>query len=190
MFRIFSCSSLTHEKRVSFLAKSLQFLKFKIEWTHIGSGPLLNGLKEIANNFNDNILFKSTGWINPNDVLNFYVEKPCDLFINVSATEGIPVSIMEAFSAGIPAFATDVGGVKEIVNNENGTLLQEDIQPQQLAALIENFYCTSEEIKGNFRKSAYETYQQFYNAYVNAQELASLFIDSVKTSNNRNANHS
>ena len=46
---------------------------------------------------------------------------PVDLFLTVSANEGIPVSIMEAQSFGIPVIATDVGGISEIVNNVNGS---------------------------------------------------------------------
>ncbi|MFR4320263.1 MAG: glycosyltransferase [Blautia massiliensis (ex Durand et al. 2017)] len=44
--------------------------------------------------------------------------------MNVSSSEGIPVSIMEATSFGIPGIATDAGGTKEIIRDkENGVLL-------------------------------------------------------------------
>ena len=45
-------------------------------------------------------------------------------FVNVSESEGIPVSIMEAASFGIPIIATDVGGTSEIVDNSNGFLIE------------------------------------------------------------------
>jgi len=46
--------------------------------------------------------------------------------MNLSETEGIPVSIMEAQSAGVPILATNLGGTSEIVNNENGFLVEKD----------------------------------------------------------------
>ena len=61
------------------------------------------------------------------------------MFINVSSTEGIPVSIMEAMSFGIPVIATAVGGTPEIVNNENGYLLSKDPSAKELAEVIQNF---------------------------------------------------
>jgi len=45
-----------------------------------------------------------------NDVLNYYASNPVDVFINTSSSEGLPVSIMEAMSFGIPVIATNVGG--------------------------------------------------------------------------------
>ncbi|NMC40567.1 MAG: glycosyltransferase, partial [Bacteroidales bacterium] len=59
-------------------------------------------------------------------------------FINVSSSEGVPVSVMEALSFGIPVIATDAGGTSEIVNNTNGRLIPVDFDPKDLAAIIEN----------------------------------------------------
>lgn len=45
----------------------------------------------------------------------------------MSLSEGIPVSIMEAISFGIPIIATNVGGNAEIVNDETGVLIPVNI---------------------------------------------------------------
>ena len=39
-----------------------------------------------------------------------------------SYTEGLPISILEAFSYGLPVISTPVGGIPEIVNSDNGFL--------------------------------------------------------------------
>ena len=48
-------------------------------------------------------------------MLDYYKNNIIDIFINLSASEGIPVSIMDAISFGIPCIATNVGGTGEIV---------------------------------------------------------------------------
>lgn len=46
-----------------------------------------------------------------------------DLAVLSSANEGTPVSLIEAGAAGLPAVATDVGGVGEVVTEETGVLV-------------------------------------------------------------------
>lgn len=46
-----------------------------------------------------------------------------DLFLLTSISEGIPLTVLEAMAAGLPVVATDVGGLREIVvENETGFL--------------------------------------------------------------------
>ena len=45
-------------------------------------------------------------------------ENNFDLHINLSEYEGIPVTIMESMSLGIPVIATDVGGVSGLLQTE------------------------------------------------------------------------
>ena len=47
-----------------------------------------------------------------------------DLFVLYSETEGMPVSLMEAMSAGLPVIASDLEGIAEVVNGaDTGTLI-------------------------------------------------------------------
>ena len=46
-----------------------------------------------------------------------------DIAVLSSDNEGTPVSLIEAAAAGLPAVATDVGGVREVVGEETGTLV-------------------------------------------------------------------
>jgi glycosyltransferase involved in cell wall biosynthesis len=48
-----------------------------------------------------------------------------DIFVNPSYSEGLPSSVMEAASIGLPIIATDVGGTKEIIiNSKTGILIE------------------------------------------------------------------
>ena len=69
--------------------------------------------------------------------MHFYETNHVDLFINVSSSEGIPVSIMEALSFGIPVIATNVGGVPEIIqDSKNGILLDVNCSAGEIADAI------------------------------------------------------
>ena len=60
-------------------------------------------------------------------------------YVNLSTSEGIPVSIMEAMSYGIPVVATDVGGTSEaVVTGRSGLLIGVDgpLRPGPLADMI------------------------------------------------------
>ena len=57
------------------------------------------------------------------EVMEYYKNNLVDLFVNMSESEGLPVSMMEAMSFGVPVIAPDVGGIKEIVDENSGWLL-------------------------------------------------------------------
>jgi len=87
-----------------------------LKWVHFGDGPLSTELYDLAERIlPPNISWKFMGHIPNQELLQWYRENPVSVFINVSETEGIPVSIMEAMSFGIPVIATNVGGTGEIV---------------------------------------------------------------------------
>ena len=46
-----------------------------------------------------------------------------DLFLLTSRWEALPITIVEAFHAGLPVVATDVGGVRELVDARVGTIV-------------------------------------------------------------------
>ncbi|WP_241380179.1 glycosyltransferase, partial [Escherichia coli] len=60
------------------------------------------------------------------------------VFVNLSSSEGLPVSMMEVASLGIPIIATGVGGVGEIVSSDNGHLLPAEFTDAQASdALVQ-----------------------------------------------------
>ena len=49
-----------------------------------------------------------------------------DVFVLPSLSEGFPVTILEAMASGLPIVATNVGGLPEIIKeNENGFLVKQ-----------------------------------------------------------------
>lgn len=164
IFRIVSCSGLVPVKRIHLLIDALTHISdYSIQWTHIGDGPLFSTLKERALSLPKNILVIFKGHVRPSSVLDILVEGGFDLFINVSESEGAPVSIMEAFSAGIPVMATLAGGTGELVSEEVGRLVSVDITPLELSSRIRDFIELSEEQIMQMRVCAYRRYQECFD---------------------------
>lgn len=172
IFKIVSCARVVPVKRIDRIVDSLEKIEkidnVKISWTHIGDGELLEKIKLYAQEKlgkKSNIEFKFLGFMKNEDILNLYATENFNLFINVSRSEGLPVSIMEAMSYAIPVVATDVGGTKEIVKNGiNGFLLDKNFLDNDLANLIEKFATMSEEEYKNFCLAARRTWEENFNA--------------------------
>lgn len=172
-FTIVSCSNIIPLKRVDFIAKAIMSLTLPVQWFHFGSGKEQFKIEEIiASNTIHKIELK--GHISNDDLIMFYEKTKIDLFINCSTTEGIPVSIMEAMSMGIPVIATNVGGTSEIVNNENGILLSANPSPQEIAAAITSFYEMSDDEYAYYSNNAYQTWDEKYNAEKNYKAFIKL----------------
>jgi glycosyltransferase involved in cell wall biosynthesis len=68
------------------------------------------------------------------DVTHYYAA--ADIFVLPSHTEGSPYVLLEAMAAGVPIAATAVGGVPEIVTNEETALLVPPANIESLCAAI------------------------------------------------------
>lgn len=76
--------------------------------------------KTIDDNHLDGMV-KFHGWVSGDDKIRLL--NTADAFILPSYTEGVPISILEAESYGLPVLSTRVGGIPEIVGDgENGFL--------------------------------------------------------------------
>lgn len=143
-FLIVSCSNLIPLKRIDLIIYALRDIKTEknIEWIHFGDGILRHDLEKMAGSVlldSKKIQYKFMGHFQNADLIQYYGTNFIDLFINTSSSEGLPVSIMEAQSFGIPVIATDTGGVKEIVKEGTGSLLPVDFRPEDLARLIQHY---------------------------------------------------
>ena len=119
-----SVSNLVSVKRVDRILDVLMDYKQPVRWYHFGDGPLRADLEKKAKELPDYVEYRFMGAVPNEALMDFYRQNHVDVFLNVSASEGIPVSVMEALSFGIPVVATDVGGTHEIVlDGRNGYLL-------------------------------------------------------------------
>ena len=141
IIRVISVANCEIEKRIDLIIDALALIDNKrVEWIHIGSGSLINQLLNYANVKikSPMVTFKFLGQLNNINIMNLYKDNHIDAFINTSMYEGVPFSIIEAISFGIPCIATNVGATSEVVNCENGYLLDYNFSSEILKKLIVN----------------------------------------------------
>ncbi len=179
-FSIVTCSNIIPLKRLELLVKSLSKSTLSIHWTHFGTGSSELEIKTIASKLlkeKPNISYQFKGQITNVQLYDYYAQNEIDLFVNLSIYEGIPVSIMEAFSFGIPCIATNVGGTSEIVSQENGMLIDVNSSTENICNLIETFLLQPNEIKAEISSKARKTWEEKYNAKKNYTEFIALLND-------------
>lgn len=216
-FHLVSCSSVYDLKRVPHIYEVFCALRrllpdSTLRWTHIGDGAGFNDLlerltQEIGKPATEKGFtcfricepeagqtdeIRLTGNLPNARIIPYYIEEEADVFINYSTSEGIPVSIMEAFSAGIPAAAPDVGGIHELMGDGTeaprlpaggisrvaaGLLFSADAPPQRVAEAIAGLY--KENAWPDKGRAAREKWAAEYDADANYKAFAR-FLKEIK----------
>jgi glycosyltransferase involved in cell wall biosynthesis len=122
----------------------------------VGDGPLELSLRNL------------TEELGLNDAVTFFGEHAdvspfmlaADLFVSSSVTEGLPVSLLEAMSAGLPAVVTDVGGMGEVARLSGAATLVPSSDPQAMAAALCDSIVRRQELPkmGQLASYCYEQY--------------------------------
>ena len=111
-------SRLVSHKNIKKIIRAISDLNDPLIYLNIiGDGPELNQLQRISleSNNKDNIIFH--GKLNRDDINHIFLKS--DIYIQASNYEGLPHSLLEAMSYGIPVLCTPVGECKEILGNED-----------------------------------------------------------------------
>jgi len=182
--RIISCSNVVLVKRVHLIIDALALVHdIPIKWIHFGSGELLpqhQAHAEAKLRQMTNVQYEWKGFMPNGDYLVYCKDNPFHLFVNVSESEGVPVSIMEALSFGTPVTATAVGGIPEIVEHgENGLLLPKNVAPAKIAGAFRQFYAMPDHEYEIYRKNARESWER----KCAADNVYPVFYESLKILN-------
>ncbi|MDC0534661.1 glycosyltransferase [Francisellaceae bacterium] len=181
---ILSCSTVNENKRVDKILQSIQmFAKNNksefFKWTHIGDGPEFDLLKSIVSeNKLGNLEVSLLGHQPHNFIIDFYQKNYVDVFINLSVSEGIPVTLMEATSCYVPVIAPDVGGISEVLPFRNYLIKNDDRLQMQVTKKLEVIF-KSENIR-EIRQAHREFWERYYSAENNYQD----FYHTVNVGNN------
>lgn len=154
ILKIISVAFASKVKRLDRIISVLARTRANFVWTHIGDGPELADLKRAAEEGfslpGQRVYF--LGEMPAEDVRHRLVSHPYDIFLSFSRSEGVPVSIMEALSAGIPVLATDAGGTRELVDED--WLLPLDFDDAAAARKIDDYAALPQARKAEARDRA------------------------------------
>lgn len=177
--RVVSCSRIVKVKRVELIFKALLEINTpNIEWTHFGDGELMDNLRKLIDSSNHNFVINLPGNMSNGEIMNYYKTHMADVFVNVSSSEGLPVSIMEAISFDIPVVATNVGGTSEIVNSQTGILITSNPTSEEISKAI------SEILQRRF------TPRQYWENNFNAENNYNKFYQNLIALNNHTSHDS
>lgn len=172
--RVVSCSNIIRAKKVDQIAKLMinyaaAYPDKQVRWEHFGDGPLRENLAAQIQQVPSNLKVVLHGQTSNTAIMDFYRKNQVSAFVNLSDSEGVPVSIMEAQSFGIPVLAKDVGGVSEIVNNQNGYLMPGTYDLKKAVSVLDELVNNENKrilSRASFLQnySAEQNYEEFYMA--------------------------
>lgn len=110
---------LIEAKGVQDLIKAFNELAYPdLELWIVGDGNYRKELENLSKGNSKIVFYGEQSNNNVIDILN-----QTDIFVNPSYSEGLPTSVLEAASIGLPIIATDVGGTNEIIEHRKTGLL-------------------------------------------------------------------
>jgi len=127
-------SSLKGQKNTEGLIKVFSELKkVRQDWECIMYGPTDQELSKIVITAGLEEKIKFTGEISYAKVAE--VVRSASVFVSFSNYENQPCSILEALCCGVPVIATKVGGIPEVINSQNGIIIDPLNESQLLHAM-------------------------------------------------------
>lgn len=155
---------------------ALAFPDRSVEWTHFGDGPGMMELTEtLSGGMPQNLHVDLRGAVSNEEVHRYYVTHHVMWNVLLSTHEGgLPITLCEGASYGVPAIATAVGGIPELVDDSTGILLPVDFDLTDAVGRIVKI--TRDPARhADMSAAIKERWQQRYDA----EKLRREFIDSL-----------
>lgn len=172
-YDLLNCGSLTDIKNQELLILAINELSNpKVRACIVGDGPNMNRYKNLIES---KLLEKQISLVGKSsDPAHYYFESK--IFVLTSKTEGNPITILEAFDAGLPVVAPNVGGIPDLVdNNVNGFLFEPTINSYQLAELLNKVLCLDKKSLQKISENNKEKVKQWYMT-----NIAKQYVDLIK----------
>jgi colanic acid/amylovoran biosynthesis glycosyltransferase len=149
----------------------------------VGAGPREEELRKLVSALGVSERVRFSGLVDHNRLLARMAAGDWDGIVLASGSlgtehEGIPVSLMEAMAAGIPAIATDSGGTRELVTPDSGIL----VAPGDHEGLVRELrrYTRDGSLRARLAEGAVRRIEEAFDVNKIAGELRSLFAEHVR----------
>lgn len=142
----------------------------------LGKGPFESRLKKQCQNLRIEKNIRFLGLVN--NVRKYLAMS--DIFVFPSFQEGFPNSVLEAMACGLPVIATRIGGVVDVIKNEENGLLVEPGNVDQLADALKKLISDTEHASA-LGKNAIKTVRENYDINVIANKYIDLYAGLMKS---------
>ena len=149
-FAIMTVARFEKRKGLEFLIRALPELNFPFVCFLVGDGEERGNLENLSKNLGVSDKVKFLGQIENKKIPEYLSAADC--FILPSLEEGFGIVVLEAQAAGLPVIGTNVGGIKDIIEDGRTGLLVEPADPKALAEAIAKVYSGQEFIKPDLEK--------------------------------------
>ena len=141
----------------------------------VGDGSERKALERLAVELN--IADRVTFWGQQLDVAPFF--SAADAFIMSSTSEGLPMSLLQAFSLGLPAIVTDVGGMAEVVRQAQAGLIVSVTNAEDMATAILSLASSPTE-REQFAMNAEAAFRTHFTLHVMLDAYMNLYRDTAR----------
>lgn len=164
---------LSQEKGIETLLAAFSGSQFSLEI--IGDGPLRESVKQ-ATSKNQNINYLG----HKDNAFIISKLKKCNALIVPSIWyEGLPTTILEAFSTGTPVITSNIGNLNEIVSHGHNGLQFNPNSPEDLVKTIKDFSENRTQYKALY-ENARKTYIEKYSPEINYTNLVNIYTETIR----------
>lgn len=173
VLRLAMIARFTVQKDYATLLRALFLLQEKkvpFKAALVGDGPHLAQMQQMARAFG---LQARVAFLGARADIEEILRQQ-DVFVLSSRWEGLPISILEAMRQGLPIIATDVGGVREAVQ-DNGFLVPRG-DAEALAVRLEALQSDSA-LRQKMGKNSRKRYEMYFTSRVMERKIVSVYSE-------------
>lgn len=160
-----TCGRISPQKRPEFFAEVARLLVGRCEFRWVGGGDHPEGEKALRE-----AGVTLLGWRTRDEVMNDL--QALDVYVQTSAWEGMPVSVMEAMACGVPCVVTDIPGNRDLIEPVDPDSVVET--PAQMAERIVHWLTHPREARA-FGESLHHEVHQHYTALAMSKRYEALY---------------
>lgn len=166
---------LNSKKGLIDLVKSAQYVcreHPKLKFILAGKGPLENHLKKLVHSLNLDRNFSFVGFVDRSTLLEYY--QNATIYVFPSYYEGLPTTLLEAMSCGLPVVATDVDGTSEaVIDGETGYLVPPKNSKKLAGAILR--LLADEELMKRMGEKAINRIKKHYDWGIIASKIEEIY---------------
>ncbi len=104
----------------------------------------------------------------------------CNAFVLTSLNEGLPISVLEAMSYGLPVIATPAGGLRSLVKDEVNGFVAEDFSRPAFVKALRSYMSLEQGKRENIAVENRKAFLENYTIGVCAARYVSLYKDRIR----------